>query len=113
MLTIHSLEIGPGQAMPKVPDHRVDKKELPMFVPVVTPWVGRSFADNLEFFRSRMNPPDRTLQLSALLLGRPRWTHRRKGLDSMSSAENPIWIIPLDPAETLYSYLIYTSQRIC
>ena len=50
MLAVHSLEIGPGQAMPEVTDYSVDEKELPMFVPIMSPRVGRAFAYNLKFF---------------------------------------------------------------
>ena len=52
MLAVHSLEIGLRQAMPEVTDYSVDEKELPMFVPIMSPRVGRSFAYNLKFFSS-------------------------------------------------------------
>ena len=39
----------------------IDEKELTMLVPVMSPWVGRSFANNLELFGLRMKPPNRAL----------------------------------------------------
>ena len=46
--------------MPKVTYYGIDEKELSMFVPIVTPWVCSTLADDLKAMANRVVSPNRT-----------------------------------------------------
>ena len=83
VLSVHTLEIGPRNTMPKVTYDGIDEKELSMFVPIVTPRVCCTLADDLKAMANRVVSPNRASQLSALLLRSSRSANVRGRSDAM------------------------------
>src|SRR5688572_13786589 len=66
MLAVHPLVISAGNVMPQMADDGINKKELPVIVPVMSPRVGGALRDQFKSTRDRMKAPDRAIHRDSL-----------------------------------------------
>ena len=75
-LAIHALIICARDAVPQVPDHRIDEKEFAVLIPIVPPGICRPLAHYLEQLSRRMVAPDGSIDFCPLLSGVPWFPDR-------------------------------------
>ena len=97
MIAVHPLVSSPGNAMPKMADYGVDKKQLPMLVPVVSPRIGRALGDNIKCLGHRMITEDATVHLHPIRSRSTRLADVGGGQDSVT----PIQPAVRSPAQTV------------
>ena len=69
--------------MPKMPDHGVDEKQLPVLVPVVPPRIGRALGNDIKRLGDRMITEDATIHLHPLRSRCARLADVGRGQDSV------------------------------
>ena len=79
VVAVHASVTRAGNSMPEVTDHGVDKKKLPVPVPIVSPRIGRAVADDVKLFCNWMVTKYAAVDRSALFNRCPGNTNMRTG----------------------------------